>query len=820
MAERGGEGIEVSARLAENAGLGLARVAGFCQNSATAMTTHPLTRRRFLKATAATGLLLPVLNVSAQPTAGEAVAGLPKGSAPPALDFSHFPDRLHAFVWRNWSLIPLERMAKVVGGTRDDLLQIGLGMGLAAPGEISVDFQSRSYITVIRRNWHLLPYGQLLELLGWTPEKMKFILREDDFLYVKLGNLKPASAPIRFAPPGPEARARASEIKEIVERRFGGPPGRMKEPLFSFVQELSKPAPVRKENRNSAGKPLRFCYSYFALYGDPLLEESADPFPLGYLEKLANLGVNGVWLQGVLAKLAPFPWDTRPDNTYLARLENLRRLIKRAGEVGIGIHLYLNEPRSLPLAFFEKHPELKGAPEGEHAALCTSHPEVQKYLAEAVASICRAAPDLAGFFTISASENLSNCWSHNGGGACPRCSKRRPAEVIAEVNGLFQKGIDLAGSKAKLIAWDWGWADGWAEEIIQRLPASVAHMSVSEWSIPIQRGGVNNVVGEYSISTVGPGPRAKRHWEMASRRGLRTIAKIQAGNTWELSAVPYIPALAKVAQHAVNLRRAGIQGLMLGWTLGGYPSPNLEVVSEVFDSPETPEPEAAMLRVAERRFGKAAGAGVARVWSLFSEAFGEFPYDGGVVYNAPMQYGPSNLLWAEPTGYHATMVGFPYDDLDGWRGPYPAPVFAGQFEKISDGFSQGIDLLKGLRRDATTGLSPEQSELLAKEISVAEAAQVHFESVAAQTRFVELRRALAAKPAREKALALLAQIEAVLKTELGLARRLHDIQAADARIGFEATNQYYYVPLDLAEKVLNCERLLGTWVPKRRAEIG
>ena len=77
-------------------------------------------------------------------------------------------------------------------------------------------------------------------------------------------------------------------------------------------------------------------------------------------------------------------------------------------------------------------------------------------------------------------------------------------------------------------------------------------MSVSEWRLPVERGGIKSEVGEYSISAIGPGPRAQRHWQMARERGLETIAKIQAGNTWELSAVPYIPALENVARHGEN----------------------------------------------------------------------------------------------------------------------------------------------------------------------------------------------------------------------------------------------------------------------------
>ena len=45
------------------------------------------------------------------------------------------------------------------------------------------------------------------------------------------------------------------------------------------------------------------------------------------------------------------------------------------------------------------------------------------------------------------------------------------------------------------------------------------------------------------------------------------------------------PGGGNVARHAANLRGLGVNGLMLGWTLGGYPSPNLEVVAEIGSAP-------------------------------------------------------------------------------------------------------------------------------------------------------------------------------------------------------------------------------------------
>ena len=105
-------------------------------------------------------------------------------------------------------------------------------------------------------------------------------------------------------------------------------------------------------------------------------------------------------------------------------------------------------------------------------------------------------------------------------------------------------------------------------------------------------------------------------------------------------------------------------------------------------------------------------------------AFREFPYDGAVLYNGPT-VGPANLLFASPTGYHATMVGFPYDDLNGWRGPYPAEVFASQFEKVARGWQAGVDKLKGV-----------SGSTAADDLRLARAAGLHFALVTKQARFV------------------------------------------------------------------------------------
>ena len=161
---------------------------------------------------------------------------LPVGAYPDAIPVTHFPDRLHAFVWRNWNLVSPDAMSETIGCKNSDILKIVASMGL--PSYVPVDgvFKKRIYITVIRRNWHLLPYDQLLKLLGMNASALSVALKEDDFLFIKLGSLKPKVAELRYAAPGPKAIARAAVIKKIAEKYFQQPAG---VPRFKFIDDLS-----------------------------------------------------------------------------------------------------------------------------------------------------------------------------------------------------------------------------------------------------------------------------------------------------------------------------------------------------------------------------------------------------------------------------------------------------------------------------------------------------------------------------------------------------------------------------------------------------
>lgn len=756
--------------------------------------------------------LLALLCFSA--SAGEANPEdpFPQGDTPTPIVSHHFPDRVHEFVWRNWNAVEPEKLAHILGASGEEVTAIAESMGLSPTPLVPPEMLKRGYATLIRRNWHLLPYAQLLKLVEMTPERLAFTLREEDFLWIKLGRLKPACEVLRYQPPDDTAKAQAAQIRKTLEAEFGRALREPSEPRFDFVRQLShppdKPLPV---NGNGAG-PIRMVYSYVAVYGDPLLNPELNPYPDGLLHRLAAAGINGVWLQGLLRDLAP-GGSTFPEfgEGHEQRLSTLRALTERAKRYGIRVYLYLNEPRAMPLSFFKDRPEAQGVVEGDLAALCTSQLEVRRWMTETLAHIFREVPGLGGVYAITASENLTNCASHGGWSACPRCKDRTDADILCEVVSAIEEGVHRGNPNASVLISDWGWrGHGEAPDIIARLPKSVCLMSVSEWSLPIERGGIKSVVGEYSISSVGPGPRAQVEWKAARDAGLKIGTEIQFNNTCEIATVPYLPVMDLIAEHCRNLRLAAdMNAMLIGWTMGGYPSPNFQLAANVAAMPE-PDTETALNTIALERFGPGGAPYARKAWTRLSNGFREYPFHISVVYTSPVQCGPANPLHPADTGYSATMWGFPYDDLDGWRGPYPPEVFAAQFEKVAGEWFSGIQNL-----EAAVKLTPldRQADALS-DLRLARAAALHFQSVANQARFIMARDKLAAaadtlsSPERDT---LKTDIRKYLKNEIDLARQLFALANEDSRSGFEPSCQYFYLPLDLAEKVINCRWLLDCY---------
>ena len=97
---------------------------------------------------------------------------LPEGDAPAPIVSGYFPNRVYEFVWRNWNAVEPAKLAKILGTSVENVNVLADSMGLPPADAIPPEMKTRGYITLIRRNWHLLPYDQLLELVEMTPERL------------------------------------------------------------------------------------------------------------------------------------------------------------------------------------------------------------------------------------------------------------------------------------------------------------------------------------------------------------------------------------------------------------------------------------------------------------------------------------------------------------------------------------------------------------------------------------------------------------------------------------------------------------------------
>ncbi len=667
---------------------------------------------------------------------------------------------------RLYGLVSAERLASVLSTTPQIIEREARRLGIERIVYQPV-WEEKGYVTILRAVWNVLPVSQILTLLQIDEKEFKFRLKEDDFLGERLGD-KPVCEEVVYAPLTEAELAKTDECAKIVQKNFI----ENYTPAFAFYTDEVAPPD------NAGGDKI--VYDYSSGYGDLFLE--GDTLSHAQLAQLAAKGVNGLWFQGVLSNFSPYPFKPTAANGYEKRRENLNRLIDKCARYGIKVYLYVNEPRALvEQEFIGKYADCKGGKEGEYRCLCTSHKAVQTYLFNAVYSLLNDCPDLGGFITITMSENLTNCYSR-GNKICPRCNKRKQEEVVSEVNNIIQAAVTQSGSRARVIANLWGWSKGhgWSDESIERgirlLDEKIEVMCVSELGTQ-KRGNEEKYVAEYSLSQVGPSEESKKMLTEAKRCGHKTWAKVQVNNSWEFVSAPYIPAYELIVEHIQNLQALQTGGYMLSWTFGGYPSKTLDLVNQMckggFD------------------YGKwlstSYGAQAEVVKSAvhdFSEGFKKLPYEWTFLYRGPQHVGAANLLYSKPTGYPSTMVCYPHDDLAGWQVGTRASFIRG-LEEMLTAWKRGLDLLE------ESGMN-EEEELY----RYAKAFYLAYATTLNETKFI------IAREARD-----VEKMQAALDVEEDLTKAQYALAARDSRLGFEASNHYYYTQNSYLEKLLNIQAI-------------
>ena len=707
------------------------------------------------------------------------------------LPFDWFPTQAQCFIYRNWDMLTPVRMAYVLDTDVDTVVRMARDMGLFENCADEALWLTRGYVTLIRANWHLLTYEQLCLLLGWDKDYLAFILHEDDFLDVKLGKHKPLVAPLRVTRLDSEGVRRTAAIRRVTEELNA----RLSKPSvapFAFSAVYPKGgAPIVGESRLLAN----YLCPYETLYGDIFYDHSLikAAFPDDMLAAYQALGVGGLLCQAVLYALVPCKYDPSLSEGWERRIEGVRLVIERLKKYGLKLYLYINEPRELTDSVFEKYPHLRGDVHHEgYASLCLSVPEAQDFLRDSIRRLTEQAPGIGGYLCITASENHTNCYSHKKKGAttCPRCRDKMPSDLYALTMRLIYEGATAADPNITVIAGNWAWDNfDSAIDTVRKLPREVAAWAVSERGIVKHFEDTATTVADYSISIPGPSEKSMSYWNAARERGGRIAAKLQLGNSWELSTVPYIPAFGHFYTAIRNvLEKADPDIVQMTWTMGGFPSPAIRMFAEMTrkDAPIPPYEE-----LVTRFFPTPERDALLTALAALDAAFEEFPFSVISMYNGPQHMGPALPLWEKPTGWHSCMVGPIYDDVQTCAIGYPMALYLRQYEKLAEGWRHGYTLLKA----AYEGKAPTRDEHLL--LDCAEVSLLHFTSACNHIRYITDR------PADPEALA------ALIREEEAMAIREAEIMGKNPAIGFEATNHYFYTRRDLYEKILNCRMLLG-----------
>ncbi|MEO5803267.1 MAG: hypothetical protein ABIR24_07030 [Verrucomicrobiota bacterium] len=832
-------------------------------------------------------------------------------------DLDYFPSRFHAAIFRNWDIVPHERLAKVLGVDASIIEKAGKELGLPKTKSLTPEEIHRNIEIVLRRNWPLFPRHQIEGLLNFSPAEFDDFLSKEIFLRALLANPPPGLTPLKSEEPTAQTKVRMKWFGEKVRKHFKNVSDTPEEPRLAFVAELcqahnpadfirgTKPNPGDADLRSfkaihfsfesgivlknaiqdfskyceqiqhtkklklsdtansshktiwldlttssnsvetytlkissdsislSSGSELglarglvelerrmaerggpflsptnetnspsfnpRYVSSCFSLLTDPLGHDLDYGFPDGYLNEIFHQDADGIWLYVLLNDLVPSPVFEGMGAGSEARLQRLRELVNRAVKRGLKVYLYLNEPRAQFLPFFEKYPEVKGQPEGNTAALCTSTELVQKHLRGSCEKLFREVPGLGGVFVITASENLSNCYSHRYGKnlLCPRCSKRTPADVITETIRSMSEGVWSADPKAKFIVWDWSWHSVLGEEvpeqIIQGLPKGVGLMADFERGTRIERGGIPMNVEEYSISTIGPSPRAKIRSAQAKHFGMDFLAKIQLSTTWECGTVPFIPVPNLLARKAQGMRNIGVNGAMATWTIGSYPSPNTEAFAIQNWNPNLSEQEV-LRRIAAKRYGPEAVESAVRGWTKLSEAFTEeFPFSVSP-YSAPLQHGPSLPLYRRdiPLPYgHVTLFNCK-DDWTRWPPPYSPELMTKLLRHMCDRWDDGLkDLQEAVSKSGS------RHKMAERDLGVAWMVGYYWRAYANDMEFYKARDA-----------GDIAGMKRIAAEELKATEQAFRLVRADSRFGWELELQYFYRPLDVLERLISLDAVL------------
>ena len=551
---------------------------------------------------------------------------------------------------------------------------------------------------------------------------------------------------------------------------------------------------------------------------DELIDD-VDYYPDEYLNRLAQEGINGLWLTVEFKDLCrtSFTPDAAPDSEK--RLAKLRKTVDKCLRYGIRTFIFTIEPiawrRDDPI--LKRYPELGGAENaGGSICFCPSSETARKYLWESTNYIFSRVPGLGGIINISLGEKTTTCvssvnWLKDGGMGsqkmeCPRCGKYPIRDAMYKNVAAMTAGMRAAAPDAEFISWYYCSNEKDMKDeffTMNRLPEGAVLLFNFESGGVQEQCGRKLVGGDYWLSYAGPSPRYERMIS-AVPEGIGRGAKLQVACSHELATVPYIPVPGLLYRKYKEMKRLGITTAMQCWYFGNYPGlMNKAAGMLAFEDFSTDETEF-LTRLAAVNWGKNAPV-FASIWKLASEAYQNYPFSNGMQYWGPFHDGivwplypavrflPLSPTWRADYPTSCDMIGECLKDLPLEH----AEILSG---RLSSMWHSAAEKALSFRQEYVR--APEQQA----ELDLMEALDILFTSAHDIFKFYLL---------RSENRGFTAEMRQIMQQEILLSRRMLELCSHDSRLGFhsEAEN-YRFFPEKLAARARFLEEMLADPLPE------
>ena len=383
---------------------------------------------------------------------------------------------------------------------------------------------------------------------------------------------------------------------------------------------------------------------------DELLDD-IDYYPDAYLARLNKEGVNGLWLSIKFSEMTPDAEGKFSPET-LKRIAKLRRTVEKCRRHGIKVWAFGIEPhwRKADDPFFASHPEAKGVKTwtGGHVT-CTSVPAATEKLEADSESIFRSVPDLGGMILIVNGERPSTCLSLCSPRVdepeidCPRCSKRKPWQLYADIAGAISKGMRKVNPDAKLIAWFYNpearpYRGKWVYECAKHTPPGVVMQYNFESGCEREQEGKIRCGGDYWLSAPGPSGIFRQLSAQSLAAGKPLAAKIQTSCSHECATVPYVPVPGLLYRKFKGMRETGVKDVMMCWYFGNAPGLMNRAAGMLAYEDFRDGEDAFLERLAKAEWGEDA-ARMGKLWRKFSDAYSHYPFSNRIQYYGPFHAG-------------------------------------------------------------------------------------------------------------------------------------------------------------------------------------